>query len=267
MIYDKETAKKRNLLTKKLRNFFDKENFTEVETPIMTPIPGMEPHLNPFETNFIDQHKKTQKVYLNTSPELQMKKLLGAGFGNIYNITKVFRNGEVGGGRHNPEFTMLEWYRTNADYKNLMGDCENLITFLADSKNLTFGNHRIDISKPWDKFSVNDLFKKYCEIDLEQNKDYKTFSKTAEFHGHKTDDLKDWDEIFYKIFLNEIEPFLGFNKPIFVCDYPASQAALSKKKSSNPFWAERFELYIAGNEIANAYSELLDGNEQKNRLK
>lgn len=270
MLYDKEVAKFRSQLTNKIREFFNNNGFLEVETPIMTKVPGMEPHLNPFETEFADPQGENQKLYLNTSPELQMKKLLGAGFGNIYNITKVFRNGEMGGGRHNPEFTMLEWYRINADYKNVMEDCENLVAELAKTLNLNnsliFDNHKVDISKPWAKLSIKELFQQYCEIDLEQNKNYETFSKTAQNHGYKTDNLKDWDEIFYKIFLNEIEPCLGFEKPIFVYDYPAGQAALSKKKQDNPFWAERFELYIAGNEIANAYSELTDSKEQRNRL-
>lgn len=266
MIYNREIAEERSYLTQKIRDFFNENNFLEVDTPIMTPIPGMEPHLNPFETDFINPHEEKTALYLNTSPELQMKKLLGSGFGNIYNITKVFRNGEIGGGRHNPEFTMLEWYRTLADYKNLMEDCENLIIDLADTHNLTFGENEIDLSIPWDRYSVNELFQKYCDIDLEQNKDFETFSKTAVNHQFNINGCNDWDDLFYKIFLNEIEPNLGFKKPIFVYDYPASQAALSKKNKKNPFWAERFELYIAGNELANAYSELLDSTEQRARL-
>jgi len=266
MIYDRTIAEKRNQLTSKIRDFFNNSDFLEVETPIMVTIPGMEPHLSPFESDFIDPQGITTPLYLNTSPELQMKKLLGSGFGNIYNITKVFRNGEVGGGRHNPEFTMIEWYRYNADYKNLMEDCENLITKLARTDTIKFDNHTVNIKKPFTRLSTKELFQKYCQIDLDQNKDYETFAKTAQEKGYNTDSLKDWDDIFYKIFLNDVEPFLGFDKPIFVYDYPSSQAALSRKKADDPFWAERFELYIAGNEIANAYSELIDAKEQKSRL-
>ncbi|MFA7685372.1 MAG: EF-P lysine aminoacylase EpmA [Candidatus Gracilibacteria bacterium] len=266
MIYNKEIATERSYLFQKIREFFNENDFLEVETPIMNTIPGMEPHLTPFESDFTDPYGKKTPLYLNTSPELQMKKLLGNGFGNIYNITKVFRNGEVGGGRHNPEFTMLEWYRVNANYKELMEDCENLVVDLADSPTLTFDGHIVDISKPWTKLTTNELFQKYCDIDLEQNKDFETFSKTAQNHQYNINGCNDWDDLFYKIFLNEIESKLGFDKPIFVYDYPASQAALSKKKPENPFWAERFELYIAGNEIANAYSELIDSKEQRSRL-
>jgi len=266
MIYNKETAELRSKLTQKIRDFFNKNDFIEVETPIMTPIPGMEPHLTPFETKFTPPDGKIQTLYLNTSPELQMKKLLGAGFKNIYNLTKVFRNGEVGGGRHNPEFTMLEWYRTKANYLDLMKDCENLVIHLSGKKIIKYDHREINLEKPWDKKSIHELFMQYCRIDLLKNKDLKTFSKTAKTRGTNISGCKDWDDIFFKIFLNEIEPFLGMKKPIFVYDYPVSQAALAKRKDKESFWAERFELYIGGNEIANAYSELLDSGEQKERL-
>lgn len=266
MIYDKVTAKSRSQLTQKVRDFFNKNDFLEVETPIMIPIPGMEPHLNPFETEFTNPEGKSQTLYLNTSPELQMKKLIGGGFKNIYTLTKVFRNGEVGGGRHNPEFTMLEWYRSTSTYLDLMKDCENLVIHLAGKKTIKYDHKEISLEKPWDRKSIHELFLQYCRIDLLKNKDFKTFSKTAKDHRTSISGCKDWDDIFFKIFLNEIEPYLGMKKPIFVYDYPVSQAALAKKKDKNSFWAERFELYIGGNEIANAYSELLDKKEQKERL-
>ncbi|MFC1616115.1 amino acid--tRNA ligase-related protein, partial [Patescibacteria group bacterium] len=137
-------AKSRALLNKNLRNFFDSDDFIEVETPIMTPYPGMEPYLAPFETNFHNPlKKKIIPLYLNTSPELQMKKLLAQGFEKIYNITKVFRNTEQGGGLHNPEFTMLEWYRQKSNYEELMDDCEKLITTLAKKSTITYQNTQI----------------------------------------------------------------------------------------------------------------------------
>jgi len=189
-----------------------------------------------------------------------MKKLLGAGFGNIYTITKVFRNGEFGGGRHNPEFTMLEWYRENAGYFDIMNDCEDLIISLAEK--IDCG---IDFKKPWDRISINELFIKYCGIDLLENKDLETFAKASEKIGVSVNACKTWDDIFYKIFLNKIEPDLGKDKPIFVYNYPASQGALAKK-AADPFWVERFELYIKGQEICNAFSELLDAEEQRKRF-
>lgn len=266
MSMSKEDIKKRNLLTRAVREFFDSRGFLEVETPIMTPTVDPEVNLTPFETTLVSPSGDMTPMYLVPSPEFQMKKLLGAGFGNIYTITKVFRNGEFGGGRHNPEFTMLEWYRENAGYFDIMEDCEDLVISLMGGKeSLTYQGSEIDTSKPWDRISVNELFIKYCGIDLLKNKDFETFKKTAEGIGVGADACKTWDDIFYKIFLNKIEPDLGKNKPVFVYNYPASQGALAKK-ASDPFWVERFELYIAGQEICNAFSELLDPEEQRKRF-
>ncbi|MFH1284292.1 MAG: EF-P lysine aminoacylase EpmA [Candidatus Peregrinibacteria bacterium] len=266
MIYDRLIAKKRSVLTQKTRDFFTTSGFLEVETPIMTPIPGMEPHLTPFETTLSTPQNSRHKLYLNTSPELQMKKLLGAGFGNIFQITKVFRNGEIGGNLHNPEFTMIEWYREKADYKDIMTDCENLVQHLAESPSATYQNQKIGLEKPWERISVRELFLKFCDIDLLKNKTFEKLKSAAEEKGYSTSGCDDWDDVFFKIFLNEIEPHLGTPKPVFVYDYPATQAALAKKKKDEPFFAERFELYIGGIEIANAFSELTDSGEQKSRL-
>ncbi len=265
--YNINTAKDTSLLTQKIRDYFTNNNFLEVSTPIMSPIPGMEPHLTPFESKLNIGNKQSIPVYLNTSPELQMKKLLSQGFEKIFNITKVFRNYEIGGSRHNPEFTMLEWYRHDSDYTKIMEDCENLIRQLSPSKTIKYQDNTIDISEAFTRKTVNQLFIEFCNINLEENKDAKTFKKNADKKGFDTNYCEEWDDIFYKIFLNEIEPHLGTERPIIVFDYPASQAALAKKKKNNPFWAERFELYIAGIEIANAFSELIDANEQRERLK
>jgi len=260
MFTSKEDIKKRNLLTRAVREFFDSHGFLEVETPIMTPTVDPEVNLTPFETALVSPNGEATPMYLVPSPEFQMKKLLGAGFGNIYTITKVFRNGEFGGGRHNPEFTMLEWYRENAGYFDIMNDCEDLVISLAEK--IDCG---IDFKKPWDRISVNELFIKNCGIDLLKNKDFETFAKASEKIGVSADACKTWDDIFYKIFLNKIEPDLGKDKPVFVYNYPASQGALAKK-AADPFWVERFELYINGQEICNAFSELLDVEEQRKRF-
>lgn len=267
---DLHTAKNRSLIIQKIRDFFVHADFLEVETPIMTPIPGMEPHLTPFESrlNFPSvSNSKTADlpVYLNTSPELQMKKLLGAGFDKIFNITKVFRNGEMDGPLHNPEFTMIEWYRKNADYKDLMKDCEDLV--LALTKSLSYQSSPIDLTTPWPRFTTNELFIKYCGLNLLENQDFATFKKNAEAKNLDVNGCENWDDIYFKIFLNNIEPELAtLNQPIFIYDYPSSQAALAKRSASNSFFAERFELYIKGIELANAFSELTDSKEQRARL-
>ncbi|MFA4891155.1 MAG: EF-P lysine aminoacylase EpmA [Candidatus Gracilibacteria bacterium] len=271
---DKQTAKSRSLLTKKIREFFDSHSFLEVETPIMSPCVDTEPNLDPFETFLIDKSGTNLKpgeklpMYLNPSPELHMKRLLAQNsgeLGDIYTLTKVFRNGEFGGGRHNPEFTMLEWYRHNADYTNIMQDCEDLVLYLIDGKtSLSYQNKTIDLSPPWPRISINELFIQNCGIDLLKNRDIETFKKTAE--KYNLTGCKTWDDIFYKIFLNDIEPNLGYSKPVIVYDYPATQRALAKKHRPNEFWVERFELYIAGHELCNAFSELTDADEQRLRF-
>ena len=234
----KQITIQKNALTQKIRDFFTNNNFTEVETPIMTPMPGMEPHLTPFETT-LHTPTKNHPLYLNTSPELQMKKLLSQDFGNIFNITKVFRDTEINGSQHNPEFTMIEWYRENANYKDIMTDCENLITKIAPK------DFHIDLTTPWPRMTTSELFKKHLNMDNIEDLD---------------------DDTYFELFLNKIEPNLPKDRPIFIYDYPVSQAALAKKSDKNPHFAERFELYIDRIELANAFSELIDAKEQRARL-
>lgn len=229
-----------------IRRWFQKQDFLEVETPIMVKIPGMEPYLDLFSTEFVSKNRTFRdKRYLITSPEYSMKKLLARGFQKIFTITKVFRNGEFFSegscNLHNPEFTMLEWYRTEADYWDVMDDTEQMIRSIALELNID-----PDFYVPnWERLSVEEAFAKYTQ------------KKTIR-------DLSDED--FFHMFLNEVEPHLGFERPLFLYDYPASQAALSKKKADDPFLAERFELYIKGVELCNAFSELNDPVEQRIRL-
>ena len=248
-----EVSQARSQLYQDIRRFFDQRDFVEVETPILTPTPGMEPHLDPFETKFQGKlHGDTQQLYLNHSPELYMKRLLGLpDFQKIYQITKVFRNGELGGPHHNPEFTMLEWYRKDADYTDLMEDCEQLFSQL------------LSIEPPFPRKSTRELFLEHTGIDLLENRTHTEFAESAK--QYDINQCPTWDDIFFKIFLNEIEPKLP-SGPLFITDYPASQAALARLKPDEPFFAERFELYIDGIELANAFSELIDPDEQRQRL-
>ncbi|MBN1258915.1 EF-P lysine aminoacylase GenX [Candidatus Peregrinibacteria bacterium] len=266
MLFDKKIAVNRAEMMDKIRTFFERESFLEVETPLMAPTVDLNPNLTPFEIKLADPSGRAYPMYLHPSPEFSMKKLIGAGFGNIYTLCKVFRNGEVGGGRHNPEFTMLEWYRQDADYRNIMDDTEALIRFVAGADTINYQGRTIDLAEPWPRKSVHELFIEYAGIDLLQNKDYPTLAKTAQDKRLKTSACKTWDDIFYLIFLNEIEPKLGLDRPVFVYDYPATQSALALVKKDDPFWCERFEFYMGGQELCNAFSELLDAEEQKKRF-
>jgi len=265
---------KRNKINGLLREFFKKRGFLEVQTPILVKCAGQEPYLFPFEVNFADEKNKKYKGYLITSPEYSLKKLLVAGFDKIFELARVFRANESFGGTHNPEFTILEWYRANSDYNQIMKDIEQLVYFLNKkvnySKYLRYQGKKIDLTLPWPRFSLKETFLKYAGINLDKAKTLKSFQKELE----DKKDLKylinkndNWDDIFYKVFLNEIEPKFPKNRPVIIYDYPLPQASLAKKKDKFSFYAERFEVYIGGLELANAFSELTDYKEQYKRFK
>jgi len=232
--------KKRAALILSIRNFFTDRSYTEVDTPLRLPVLIPEAYNEPVESG---------AEFLQTSPEICMKRLLAeAGCQKIFQISKCFRKNERGD-RHLPEFTMLEWYRIHSDYRNLMGECEDLIRYLvrADSNRelLTFNGKKINLTKPWIRLSVKEAFSKYAPITLNRALENGSF-----------------DDILCK----HIEPELGLEAPVFLYDYPIALGALAKPKKDNPEVAERFELYIAGLELANGFSELIDEPEQRQRF-
>lgn len=227
-----------------IRSFFKDQEFHEVSTPILVPIPSIEPNLEVFQTELRTSKGIKRNGYLIMSPEFSIKKLLAAGIGNCFEITKCFRNEEEVSRLHNPEFTMLEWYRINADYTGIMKDFEDLFVKIIGDVKLTYQGVEYDISRPWPRISIPDAFKKYAGRDV----------------------LEVSDEDFYKIYFNEIEPeLLKLKKPYFLYDYPISQASLSKPAQDSRF-AERFEVFLAGIELGNCFSELTDAKEQKRRF-
>lgn len=234
-----------------IRKFFKDQDFHEVQTPILVPIPSIEPNLEVFKTRLRSASYGRAKprfekdAYLIMSPEFSIKKLLAAGIGNCFEITKCFRNEEEVSSLHNPEFTMLEWYRINADYTDVMADFEDLFIKIIGSTKLKYQGKTYDLKKPWARISVAEAFRRFAGKDV----------------------LKVSDEDFYKIFFNEIEPRLAESKkPFFIYDYPISQASLSRPKKEDPRFAERFEVFVAGLELGNCFSELTDADEQKMRF-
>ena len=258
---------KRNEINKLIRSFFEQRGFLEAQTPTLVKCAGQEPYLSPIKVNFKDEKENKYEGFLITSPEYSLKKMLSMGFGKIFELARVFRSEEYFGGCHNIEFTMLEWYRANADYTDIMKDTEDLVVYLNKkinkSNTLVYNNQKIDLKTPWPKLSVKEAFKKYANIDLDKAKDLKSFKSQIKNKSYLSND---WNDIFYSVFLNEIEPNLPKDRPIIVYDYPLPQASLSKRKQKT-FYAERFEVYIGGMELANAFSELTDAKEQLNRLK
>lgn len=267
--------KKQRLLTraaiiKAIRQFFDNHNYIEVETPVLQVSPCMDTHIHAFSTEFkgIDLLPKKQ-LYLHTSPEFGMKKLLTAGCEKIYQICHVFRNADETK-LHSPEFTMVEWYNTDHDYKALMHEAIDLIKYCAHSAGVNsfkWNKQEVDIHGEWTILSVREALLKYAKIDielyLEDENAFKECLKSMELH-YAEDDR--WDDLFHRVMLEYVEPYLGVDSPCILYDYPAQLASLAQKKKNDPRYVERFEVYICGVELANGFGELVDPQEQEERF-
>ncbi|OGL49851.1 MAG: EF-P lysine aminoacylase GenX [Candidatus Schekmanbacteria bacterium RBG_13_48_7] len=215
--------------------------------------------------------KISRQYYLPTSPEFPMKRLLANGYEKIFYLGKVFRN-ENEGSLHLREFTMLEWYRAYADYEHIMNETMELIIFLIDghgkeSMQIQYGDYMIDMKPPWQKTTVSDAFRRAYDIDNETLTDQKKLFDFAHTLFKEINGDWSYSDIFFKLFLEKIEKNLGTARPEFIINFPLQLGALAKKHEPDPRFAERFELYIGGLEIANAYTELNDPVEQKQRFR
>ena len=229
------TLTERARILQDIRNFFVNRGYLEVETPHRIPANAPEPHIDAVASG---------PWVLQTSPELAMKRLLAAGYEQLFQICRVWRDGERGQ-FHLPEFTMLEWYRSEIDYNALMNECMELLFVLVPERRLDRGDRSIDLSMPWEKLTVAEAFDKYATASI--------------------DDVLASDR-FEDVLTTEVEPNLGKEKPTFLNEYPSCLAALARTKPGEPQVAERFELYIDGLELANAFSELTDSHEQRTRF-
>ncbi|MBM3531489.1 MAG: EF-P lysine aminoacylase GenX [Alphaproteobacteria bacterium] len=257
-----------------IRAWFLDHGFVEVETPALQVSPGLEPHLKAFPTVLEAPDGTTSRLYLHTSPEFAMKKLLVAGEPRIFQMARVFRNGERSA-THHPEFTMLEWYRAGEGYERLMADCEGLVEAAAKaagSSELLWRGRRAVPAAPFERLTVAEAFRRHTGIDpfvflpAPGSFDVAGFARAARSLGVTIAADDGWDDIFFKLFLDRIEPKLGHPEPTLLADYPIHMAALSRPKAEAPHLAERFELYIAGLELANAFGELTDVPEQRRRF-
>lgn len=247
-----------------LRAFFGARGFGEVETPILVPTPGMEPHIQAFEVPFVPEtdRGRAKSLYLHTSPEYAMKRLLAEGSGPLFQICKVFRNGEVSRA-HNPEFTLLEFYRPEADYHAIMADLEQALA--AVERDVRPERH-LFAQLPYERLTVRDAVLRETGIDLREHGDAASLRKAAAARGVHVGSASTFDDVFFHLFLQEVEPKLGRGRPTFLIEYPASMASLARLKREDPSVAERVELYAEGVELANGFSELTDPTEQRARL-
>jgi elongation factor P--(R)-beta-lysine ligase len=258
-----------------LRRFFAERDFVEVDTPALQVSPGLEPHLRAFRTELHDPRDGGARPrYLHTSPEFAMKKLLVAGQPRIWQLTHVFRDGERGP-THHPEFAMLEWYRAGAGWQDLVADCEALLRACqaaAEVEALRWRGCSADARAPWQRLSVAEAFHRYAGIDVlatapdPLHPDLDLLAAAAEGIRIAPHPGDDWESLYFRIFLDRIEPHLGHGAPTVLYDYPASMAALSRRNPADPRLAERFELYVCGLELANAFGELTDPVEQRARF-
>jgi lysyl-tRNA synthetase class 2 len=258
-----------------VRSFFAARGYAEVETPALQLSPGLEPHLRAFATTLHDPRDgRAAQRYLHTSPEFAMKKLLVAGLPRIWQLAHVFRDGERSA-THHPEFAMLEWYRTGASYRDLMDECEALVRACQDAAGVAALVRRAgaaDARLPWRRLSVAAAFSEFCGIDLLETApdplapDLERLADAARHIGVAPHAGDDWEALFFRIFLERIEPVLGLGAPTILYDYPLSMAALARRSPGDPRVAERFEVYVCGLELANAFGELTDAAEQRVRF-
>ncbi len=272
----REIFLKRNRLIRAIRNFFDERDFIEVETPMMHQIPGGAT-ARPFKTHHA---ALGMDLYLRIAPELYLKKLLVGGYEKVYELNKNFRNEGIST-KHNPEFTMLEFYIAYADYKYLMDFTEELIAHLsrevAGGLSIPYGesfaSHEpdaeqspkqiIDFTPPWPRLSMKDAMERHgvdpaVFRDIEKAREY-AIQNNIDISRKAT-----YGKILDEIFKKKVEPKLI--QPVFIVDYPVELSPLAKRKKDNPEFVERFELFVAGREIANAFSELNDPSDQKERF-
>lgn len=240
-----EILRQRHRILRAIRGFFDGRGFVEVETPAMVPSPGLDVHLDAFEV-----HGGKAPRYLHTSPEYQMKRLVAEGVVPIYQLCKAFRRDERGS-NHNPEFTILEWYRRGTVCEDLMEDTEALLRHVAHELHGApqlpgVGAGGIDLSSPFERLTVRDAFRRYADVEV--------------------DDVLPDEERFFRLFVDRVEPELGRGRPTFLYRYPASMASLARLCDDDPGVAERMEAYVDGIELCNGFGELTDPVLQRQRL-
>jgi len=251
---------KRIILEKTVRKFFWDQNYEEVRTPLLVQSPGMEPHILPLQ---LKRGARQKQSFLPTSPEFGMKKLLAMGLPRIFQLCSAFRD-EPDSPEHHPEFTMLEFYETGIPLETLQTRVEDLMRALCQSihnkDTFTFRGSGISLAGPWPRFRVADLFETHLGIDLRTRQDSASLAQVCREHSlHATDD-EPWDDLYFKLWLNLIEPKFPEDRAFFVTHYPLSQSSLCNPvKDEKAFvWANRFEVYAGRMELGNAFDELRD---------
>jgi lysyl-tRNA synthetase class 2 len=245
----------RGRIARAVRVWFEGEGFLEVETPARVPSPGQEVHLDAFAAG--------GGRWLITSPEYHMKRLVAAGLDRIVQIGKAWRAGESGP-HHQPEFTLVEWYRADAPLERIAQDCEALLGVAARAAGRDPA--ALGLGAPFARTTVRALLREHAGIDVAGDESAAELGEKARAAGVFVGAAEAWDDLFFQIFLERVEPALARGGPTFVFDWPAPLGALARRKPSDPRVCERFELYAGGLELANAFGELTDAAEQRARF-
>jgi elongation factor P--beta-lysine ligase len=248
-----------------IRNFFIDRNFHEVDTPTLLAKSTIEPNLYPLQTKWT---QKNFTFYLPTSPESSLKKVIAEGIGNCFAVSKVFRDLEDIGPTHNLEFSMVEWYEMGKTHHDIAITTKNLILDIYHQVQqklnlpitdiLTYQGNQIDLGGDWYQFTLQELFQKYANIDLSKNLTTSEIIATAKAKGYNVDGVTSWEPLYTQIFINEIESKIPQDKPFIIFDYPTQTSPLCQLCPDSPGFSQRFEFYIGGMEIGNAYTESTD---------
>ncbi|KMO20934.1 EF-P lysine aminoacylase EpmA [Methylobacterium platani] len=264
----------RNRIAASLRAWFSERDFVEVEASALQVSPGNETHLSAFATTALGPDGLPHPFYLHTSPEFACKKLLAAGEPRLFSLGPVYRNRERGA-LHHPEFTMLEWYRAGETYDGLMRDCADLLALAAERAGAaTFAWRGIE-ADPFaapERLAVAEAFRRHAGIDLlatvapDASTDREALAAALAAAGIRTAPDDTWADLFSRVMVERVEPALGRGRATILCEYPIPEAALARPSPADPRVAERFELYCCGVELANAFGELTDADEQRRRF-
>lgn len=264
----------RGRMVRAVRAWFEGRDFTEVETTALQVSPGNEAHLHAFSSEGIAPSGERSPLHLRTSPEFACKALLAAGERRIFELARVWRNRERGP-LHHPEFTMLEWYRAHEPYETLMDDCAALVRLAAETAvvdRFAWRGREADPFAELERVTVAEAFEARAGIDLlatvdtSGDTDRDSLAAQARAAGIRVADNDAWEDVFSRVLVERIEPHLGAGRPTILCEYPVSEAALARPSPRDPRVAERFELYACGVELANAFGELTDAEEQRRRF-
>ena len=249
-----------------VRAYFDDEGFAAVTTPSVVPHPNLDPNIRPVPVNIPDLSGGSCRHWLHTSPELSMKKLLAKGSGSIYQIGPVFRD-EEHTRFHRCEFSMVEWYRVDAGYEDAIRDTIRVVRAVCravtNGEELIFGGRSYDLAQQWEEITMAEAFRRYAGVDSLTHDD---LAEALESLGYRVSAESGVEDLFFHVYVEAVEPSLGIERPTIVKDYPSFLGTMARPREDDPDTLERFEVYIAGVELANGYTELTDSMELAGRM-